>query len=72
MPCFRIQDGIVSYQKSYRLCLEDETCVFMDWHWWCGPIFYRDKTSTRMIDDWYENKLIVNALDWFIGRRKIA
>jgi len=44
----------------------------MDWHDYLGPTFWRDKMGRRMIDEWYENPLIVNALDWFIARGKKA
>jgi len=58
----------ISYTPTYRLRLEDGTCVFMNWHWWCGPTFYADKSERRLLDVWYENPLICKALDWFIAR----
>lgn len=52
----------------YRLRLEDGTCVFMDWHHYCGPTFFRDKWERRVIDNWWENELICKALNWFQNR----
>lgn len=59
---------IITYSPSYRLRLADGTCVFMSWHHYCGPEFYRDRNETRLYDEWYENPLIVQALNWFINR----
>ncbi len=58
----------ISIHPSYRLRLEDGTCVFMSWHDYCGPTFYYDRLQRRLIDEWHENLLIVKALEWFIGR----
>lgn len=62
----------ITILPSYRLRLDDGTYVFMAWHWYCGPTFYRDKAERREIDDWHENPLICAALDWFINRGKKA
>ncbi len=68
MTCIRIHGGIITLNDSYRLRLDDGTCVFMSWHHYCGPEFYRDRSERRYIDEWWENPLIVKALDWFTGR----
>ena len=68
MTCIRIPNGIICTYPTYRLRLEDGTCVFMSWHDYCGPEFYRDKNERRWIDEWWENPLIVKALDWFTCR----
>ena len=60
--------GWVCFSPFYRLRLEDGTCVFMDWHSYCGPTFYRDRAQNRPIEDWYEFPLICKALDWFVER----
>nr|DAQ05321.1 MAG TPA: hypothetical protein [Caudoviricetes sp.] len=44
----------------------------MSWHHYCGPEFYRDRSERRYIDEWWENPLIVKALDWFVGRGEKA
>ena len=72
MTCIRIPGGIITLNDSYRLRLEDGTCVFMSWHHYCGPVFYRDRSERRYIDEWWENPLIVKALDWFVGRGEKA
>lgn len=68
MTCVRIPSGIITLTNSHRLRLSDGTCVFMDWHVWCGPAFFKDRDNRRMLDEWWENPLIVDALDWFIAR----
>jgi hypothetical protein len=72
VTCIRIPGGIITLNDSYRLRLEDGTCVFMSWHHYCGPEFYRDRSERRYIDEWWENPLIVKALDWFVGRGEKA
>jgi len=72
MTCVRIPNGIVCFSPEYRLRLNDGGYVFMYWHSYCGPIFYKDRLMLREIEEWYENKLICDALDWFIGRGEVA
>ncbi|EKN5953199.1 hypothetical protein CRM81_05185 [Yersinia kristensenii] len=72
MACIRIPNGIITITPLYRLRLDDGSCVFMDWHPYCGPTFFRDKHGCRLIDDWHENSLICKALEWFIGRGERA
>lgn len=72
MSCTRLRGAIICHSPSYRLRLADGTCVFMSWHHFCGPVFYRDRAETREINDWYENPLIEAALDWFIERGQRA
>ena len=57
---------------SFRLPLADGTRVYMDWHSYYGPTFYRDRNELRIIHDWYEYPLICDALDWFCERGKKA
>lgn len=72
MPSIHMPGMIIDYTNSYRLRLEDGRRVFMDWHHWCGPTFFSDKAERRMIDEWYDDPLIVKALDWFLTRGKKA
>lgn len=53
---------------TYRLPLADGTRIYMDWSIYVGPIFFRDRMCQREIEDWYENPLICDALDWFQKR----
>lgn len=70
MVCIKIPNGIMCVSPFYRLRLDDGGYVFMDWHHFCGPTFYRDKWQNRMIDDWWDDPLICKALAWFEGRGK--
>lgn len=54
--------------QVYRLRLPDGGYVYMDWHNYCGPTFYRDRDLKRVIWEWYEDWRICRALDWFTGR----
>jgi len=72
MPCHHIGNMIICTSPSFRLRLENGDHVFMSWHRYSGPEFFYDKKETRWIDKWWENKLITNALDWFIARGKRA
>lgn len=56
----------------YRLPLGNGRHVFMEWHRYFGPSFFRDRACMREIEDWYEQPLICAALDWFVGRGKVA
>lgn len=68
MTCISIGNGFVCVSPSFRLRLEDGRHVFMYWHDYCGPIFYKDRKESREIESWWEDKLICKALDWFQAR----
>ena len=72
MTCVRIGHGYLCSSLSYRLPLADGRRVFMGWHHYCGPIFFHDKAENREIEDWHEDQLICDALDWFLNRGKKA
>lgn len=57
----------------FRLRLEDGGYVYMLWHNYMGPIFYKDKLCYyREITDWYENPVLCTAYEWFVNRGKKA
>lgn len=56
----------------YRLRLNDGRYIFMTWHPYCGPTFFRDKYESRWIEYWYEDKQICDAVEWFVNRGKKA
>lgn len=62
----------ISFSGFYRLRLADGTCVFMTWHHYCGPDFFHDKREERPVEDWWDNKLICDQLDWFCNRGHVA
>lgn len=68
MSCHLIPGGIICLPRITRLPLSDGSRVFVESHHYLGPTFYRDRYCQRLIDDWYENPLIVDAWDWFYGR----
>lgn len=73
MTCIRIPNGIMCVgNKTHRLRLLDGGYVFMEWHSYAGPLFSKDKYQKYMIEDWYNNPLLVHIQDWFIKRGKKA
>lgn len=72
MPCYHIGGAIVTITPTYRLRLEDGRHVFMLYHSYCGPMFYRDRALVREIRDWWEDAAIDRALTWFIRRGRVA
>lgn len=72
MTCIRFSGGIICISPFYRLRLADGTCVFMEWHQYCGPTFFRDRACRRLIEDWWDMPLICAACSWFTGRGERA
>lgn len=72
MPCIQIPNGIVCLSPFFRLPLEDGTRVYMDWHHYCCPTFYKDKAAKRVVEEWWEDERICKALNWFIKRGEKA
>lgn len=73
MTCIPFNTGqsrgfICGLSPAHRLRLTDGTRVFMEWHHYLGPTFFRDRDCMREIDDWWDNELIVEAMDWFVSR----
>lgn len=78
MPCFHgtTASGAIihlcGFSPCYRLPLADGRRVFMEWHSYFGPAFYHDRARNRIIDNWWEDERICQALDWFQGRGERA
>lgn len=62
----------VTGHRVFRLPLASGGRVFMEWHRYFGPSFWRDRLCTREIENWYEQQEICAALDWFTARGKVA
>lgn len=58
--------------RVWRLPLADGRRVFLEFHSFTGPYLFRDAACTREIEDWYEDPLLVQAVDWFVQRGKVA
>ena len=58
--------------RVWRLPLASGDRVFMEFHNYLGPFFFRDRACRREIETWYEVPEICAALDWFVGRGKVA
>ena len=73
MACYNYGKSIVCMSFGlFRLRLLDGRYVFMDWHNYLGPLFYKDRGATREIELWYEDDMICEALDWFVRRGRKA
>lgn len=68
MPTIRLGNALVTYSNRYRLPLRDGTHVFMEWHSYCGPTFYRDRLCQREIVYWWQDPRLIEALGWFTNR----
>lgn len=62
----------VTGQRVFRLRLASGTHVYVEWHRYLGPAFFRDRKCTREIEQWYEQPEICEALEWFQARGKVA
>ena len=58
----------IGNRRVWRLPLGTGGRVFMEWHHYFGPSFWRDRACTREIVTWYEDPEICAALEWFQGR----
>jgi hypothetical protein len=58
--------------RVWRLPLASGGRVFMEFHSYLGPSFFRDHACRREIETWYEDPEICAALDWFVQRGKVA
>ena len=72
MTCRFFNGAIICFNPSYRLRTDDGGYVYMEWHHYCGPAFYKDKRLTKEVEEWWENEYICKALDWFIHRGERA
>ena len=72
MTCIRVPNGIVCLVPFFRIRLLDGSYVFMEFHSYAGPVFYKDKLGARMIENWWDNELLIKACDWFVARGKKA
>ena len=64
--------GYYCFNPWFRLRLEDGRYIFMDWHHYMGPHFFYDRNLTRIVESWWEDEMICEALDWFTGRGERA
>jgi hypothetical protein len=71
MTCLTI-NHICCLTKFYRLRTFDGGYVFLDWHDYLGPDFYRDRKANRPIRDWWKDDGILRALEWFLWRDHTA
>lgn len=77
MTCIKLYDTrgnsiLCVSDRFFRLPLADGTRVFMEFHKYLGPLFYKDKNQTRIIENWDEFPLICDALEWFCKRGHMA
>jgi len=73
MTCTVFHGGIIcTNSMHYRLRLADGRRVFLEWHHYCGPVVYLDRAMNRELENWLEDPLICDAIDWFVGRGEKA
>ena len=62
----------ITGNNVWRLPLAGGGHVYMEFHRYFGPSFYRDRAGRREIEDWYTRPEICDALEWFVQRGKVA
>lgn len=68
MPCIEIPGGLACTCAFHKLRLQNGCSVFMHWHCYMGPVFYKDKRMNRQIENWEQHPFIKQVFEWFIGR----
>ena len=68
MPCAPFNNGILCYRPRYRLRLLDGRYVYMEWHAYLGPTLYHDRAMNRKKNGWWDDLVIIEALNWFQAR----
>ncbi len=63
---------ICGFRRPHRLRTPDGGYVFLSWHPYLGPDFYRDWECRREIKEWWKQPGICRALNWFTGRGERA
>ena len=69
MTCHALKGGgFICTTPFYRLRLLDGRYVFMMWHSYFGPEFFRDRLCNQDIDEWWHDEFLCRAVEWFDGR----
>ncbi len=69
MACLRFKNGIMcGFEPRYRLRLPDGGYIYMEWHHYLGPFFFKDKLQKREVVAWHNDPNILAALKWFQNR----
>ena len=59
----------ISWRKPFRLRTRSGGYAFLWWSdYYGGPEFTRDREGERVIEEWWKNPELRDALDWFIDR----
>lgn len=53
-----------------RLTLRDGRRVWLEFHSYLGPAFFRDRAGRREIEEWYTDQTLCDAFDWWMRRGK--
>jgi len=64
MTCTHIGNAIFCHYPIYRLRLEDGRNVWLEFHPYCGPTFFKDRFCQREIENWWDDVAICRAFDW--------
>lgn len=72
MTCKRIPNGIVcgNFDPANKFVLEDGRIVYMEWHNFMGPMFFKDADCTEDIIEWYDDPMICAKLDEYMKERQ--
>lgn len=70
MPCVPFQIG----ETSGIICMNHGPIkllrgVWMLWHPYCGPTFWRDEDCTKPIENWYKRRRLVQVFNKWLEER---
>lgn len=69
MTCYNFGNAVICTSAGYyRLRLLDGRYIFMEWHNYLGPIFFKDRAGTIEVESWWEDELLCEACNWFHRR----
>lgn len=57
---------------AQKLRCSDGRHVWVEWHDYMGPTVWHDRHCERPHHDWPDDRPVAEAMDWFIGRGRIA
>jgi len=72
VPCISFKDMTICTIPCFRLRLTDGRYIYMEYHHYLGPNFYRDRKNIRFIEQWWDDPYIVESFEWFESRGKKA
>lgn len=65
MTCTNFGHGIICHRPIHKLRLDDGRNVWLEFHPYCGPAFFKDRRLQREIENWWDDPAIDRAFGWY-------